>query len=412
MKALYESDAGRFAGPACGLDTNESRCHRSHQGWGSMGAKPDTFIIGDDAVPQLFDPFTLRGVTLRNRVGVSPMCQYWAEGGTPSDWHLVHLGSRAVGGAGLVVAEATAVEARGRITPKDAGIWSDEHVEPWARVARFVAEYGAVPGIQLAHAGRKASTAPPWLRGSHDDSLGDGEEGWEPVGPSAVPFRDGSRVPRALTKPDLLEVQSAFAAAATRAKDAGFRWLELHFAHGYLAHSFLSPLSNRRTDEYGGPFDNRVRFAVETVRAVRRKWPDDLPLTVRLSVTDWVAEGWKLDDSVELAKRLKAEGVDLIDCSSGGAAPGVNYATGPGWQVPLAEAVRSRASIPTAAVGMITGAKQADEIIRTGRADLVMLATEMLIDPYWPFHAAKELNPDNPHHMPPPYDYVVNPAKH
>ena len=362
-------------------------------------------------MPHLFDPFTLRGVTLRNRIGVSPMCQYWSEAGMPSDWHFVHLGSRAVGGAGLVFTEATAVEARGRITPQDAGIWSDDHVEPWAKIARFITLYGAVPGIQLAHAGRKASTAQPWVRGSHDVALGDGEGGWEPVAPSPVPFRDGSRVPRELTTADIRDIQTAFASAAVRAKDAGFRWVELHFAHGYLGHSFLSPLANRRGDEYGGSFDNRVRFAIETARAVRKAWPDDLPLAVRLSATDWVEGGWTLDESVELAKRLKAEGVDLIDCSSGFGVPGVKYPMGPGWQVPLAEAVRSRAGVATAAVGGIAEPGQADEIVRSGKADMVLLATKMLDDPYWALRASRELHPDDPLPMPPPYDYVLNPAR-
>lgn len=362
-------------------------------------------------MPHLFDPFTLRDVTLRNRIAVSPMCQYWAADGKVSDWHLVHLGSRAVGGAGLVLSEQTAVEARGRITPHDAGIWSDDHIEPWARVARFVGEYGAVPGLQLGHAGRKASTAPPWSRAGKDAAVADAEGGWEPVAPSPIPFRDGSRVPRELTKADITDIVAAFGAAAGRAREAGFRWLECHFAHGYLGHAFHSPLSNRRTDEYGGSFENRIRFVVEAVRRVRRSWPDDLPLSVRLSLTDWVDGGWTLDESVEMCKRLKGEGADLIDCSSGFGFPGVEYPMGPGWQVPLSEAIRTQVGIPTAAVGMITEPRQADEIIRAGKADIVMLATKMLHDPYWPLHASQELHPDAPHHLPPPYDYVVNPPK-
>lgn len=353
----------------------------------------------------LFDPLTLRGVTLRNRIGVSPMCQYWAEDGMPSDWHLVHLGSRAVGGAGLVIAEATAVEARGRITPGCTGIWSEAHVEPWARVAKFVNEYGAVAGIQIAHAGRKANTLQPWLRGDHDTPAGDAS--WDVVAPSALPFRDGSNMPRELTIDDIKEIQAAFRSAAERALRAGFRFLELHGAHGYLMHSFLSPLSNKRTDLYGGSFENRTRFALETTRLVRGVWPEELPLAVRLSCTDWVEGGWTIEDSIALSKLLKAEGVDLIDCSSGFNAPGVRYPMGPGWQVPFAERIRREAGIPTAAIGGISDATHADEITRNGRADVVLLAREFLRDPYWPFHASRELKRPEALKLPDPYDYAV-----
>ena len=356
-------------------------------------------------MPTLFDPLTLRSVTLKNRIGVSPMCQYWAKDGLPSDWHLVHLGSRAVGGAALVIAEATAVEARGRITPGCTGIWSEAHIEPWARVAKFVREYGAVPGIQIGHAGRKANTLQPWLRGDHDTPTGDAS--WDVVAPSSVPFREGSNVPRELTLDDIKTIQLAFRSAAERAFRAGFQFLELHGAHGYLMHSFASPLSNQRTDQYGGSFENRTRFTLETTRIVRTVWPDNLPLAVRLSCSDWVEGGWTLDDSIALAKLLKNEGVDLIDCSSGFGSSGVRYPFGPGWQVPLSDRLRKEAGIATATVGQITDATHAAEIIHNGRADIVLLARELLRDPYWPFHAAKELGKPDAVKLPEPYDYAV-----
>ena len=340
-------------------------------------------------MPHLFEPFSLRGVTLRNRIAVSPMCEYSSEDGFPNDWHLVHLGSRAVGGAGLVVTEATAVEPRGRISPGDAGIWSDAHIGPWARIARFLAEHGAVAGIQLAHAGRKGSTARPWEGGK---GVADADGGWEPVAPSALAFEPAYRLPHALSRGDIQGIQDDFVAAARRSLEAGFRWIELHAAHGYLAHQFLSPLSNHREDDYGGSFENRIRFLVETTRAVRAAWPDDLPLTVRLSCTDWVEGGWTLPESIELSRRLKAEGVDLIDCSSGGGVPDAPIPVGAGYQVPFAEAIRREAGIPTGSVGMITAPMQADELIRNGRADLIFLAREMLRDPYWPLHAAYVLH--------------------
>lgn len=359
-------------------------------------------------MPALFDPLPLRSVTLRNRIGVSPMCQYFAHDGLPDNWHLVHLGSRSVGGAGLVIAEATAVEPRGRITPYCTGLWSDAHTAAWSPIARFIAEHGAIPGIQIAHAGRKASTAQPWLRDSHDVAVSDAEGGWEPVAPSALPFRPGSRMPHELTVDEIQAIQAHFTAAATRALAAGFQLLELHFAHGYLAHSFLSPISNHRTDQYGGPFDHRCRFALETATAVRRVWPERLPLAVRLSVTDWTDGGWTTEESIELSRKLKALGVDLIDCSSGFVAPGGRYPIGPGWQVSLAQQIKRGADIPTAAVGAITQPAQADTIIRSEQSDIVLLASEFLRDAYWPLHAAKTLQPDKSITMPPPYDYVVN----
>ena len=353
-----------------------------------------------DLMAHLFDPFSLRGVTLRNRVGVSPMCQYSSEDGFATDWHLVHLGARAVGGAGLVIAEASAVEPGGRISPQDLGIWSDAHVPMLSRIAAFVASQGAVAGIQIAHAGRKASTARPWDGGK---PLASSKGGWQPVGPSAIAFDEGYPVPDLLTRDDIRTIQGAFRAAAIRADAAGFEWLELHGAHGYLVHSFHSPLSNQRDDEYGGTFDNRVRFTLETVRAIRGVWPENRPLSVRLSCTDWVDGGWTINECVELARRLKGEGVDLIDCSSGGGSPKQVIPVGAGFQVPFAEAIRQEAGIATAAVGMITQAMQADEIIRNGRADIVFLAREMLRDPYWAIHAAQTLRYKGQLPVPPQY---------
>jgi 2,4-dienoyl-CoA reductase-like NADH-dependent reductase (Old Yellow Enzyme family) len=340
-------------------------------------------------VPHLFEPLTLRSIEIRNRIGVSPMCQYSSDDGVASDWHLVHLGSRAVGGAGLVIAEATAVEAIGRITPGCAGIWADKHIEALARITKFIRQQGAVAGIQLAHAGRKASASRPW---EGDASLSKSEGGWEPIGPSAIPFGAKlTRAPREMTRDDIARVQRAFREAAQRSLAAGYQFVELHNAHGYLAHSFLSPISNRRTDEYGGTFENRVRFTLETVRGIRAVWPDNLPFGVRISATDWIDGGWTIEDSVDLAKRLKSAGVDIVDCSSGALAPNVKYPAGAGWQVPLAETVRRGAEIATAAVGVITEPTHADEIIRNGRADIVLLAREFLRSPYWPVHAAEKL---------------------
>lgn len=341
------------------------------------------------AMPHLFTPLTIKSVTLRNRIGVSPMCQYSSDDGVANDWHLVHLGARAAGGAGLVIAEATAVSPVGRISPGDAGIWAEKHVEPLARINRFVKQQGAVPGIQLAHAGRKASAARPWEGGGH---LTGDAGGWMPVAPSAVAFGgDLNQVPHALTLEEIRQVQADFVAAAKRALTAGYEWLEIHAAHGYLAHEFLSPFSNQRTDAYGGSFENRVRFLLEMTRAVRAVWPDRLPFTVRLSCTDWMEGGWDLEQSVELAKRLKAEAVDLIDCSSGGGVAHAKIPVAAGYQVPFAERIRRDAEIATAAVGLITEAKQANEIIESGRADLVLLARQMLSDPNWPVHAARAL---------------------
>ena len=339
-------------------------------------------------MPTLFDPLSLRSITLPNRIAVSPMCEYSSEDGFAGDWHLVHLGSRAVGGAALVLTEATAVEARGRISPRDLGLWKDAHVEPLARIVRFVESQGAVPGVQLAHAGRKASTAVPWEGGA---GLGPEQGGWEPVAPSAVPFSDRTRMPRQMILEDIAQVVESFAAAARRARAAGFRVVELHFAHGYLVHEFLSPLSNRRQDAWGGGFEQRIRLALEITRAVRSGWPEALPLLARLSCTDWVEGGWTLDETVELARRLAAEGVDLVDCSSGGLVANARIDAVPGYQVPFARRIRREARVGTAAVGLISSPAQADAIVREGEADLVFLARAMLRDPYWPLHAAAEL---------------------
>ncbi|MBI5767136.1 MAG: NADH:flavin oxidoreductase/NADH oxidase [Verrucomicrobia bacterium] len=349
----------------------------------------------------LFAPLTLKTVTLRNRIGVSPMCMYAAEDGVANDWHLVHLGARAAGGAGLVIAEATAVAPEGRITPGCAGLWTEKQLEPLARVTRFLKQHGAVPGIQLAHAGRKAAAARPWEGGAH---LSDAAGGWTPLGPSALAYGGGlDRVPREMSANDIARVEADFVAAAKRALAAGYEWLELHSAHGYLAHEFLSPLSNHRTDRYGGNFENRIRFLLETTRAVRGVWPERLPLTVRLSCTDWVDGGWTIDESVELARRLRAEGVDLIDCSSGGGVHAAKVPAAPGFHVPFAERIKREAGIATAVVGLITEPKQADAIVREGRADVVLLARELLRDPNWPLRAARELGQAGVLPPPPPY---------
>jgi 2,4-dienoyl-CoA reductase-like NADH-dependent reductase (Old Yellow Enzyme family) len=336
----------------------------------------------------LFTELKQRSVTFRNRIAVSPMCQYSSTDGFANDWHLVHLGSRAAGGAGAVIMEATAVEARGRISPQDQGIWKDEHVEFLTRIAAFVKSQGAVAGIQLAHAGRKASTRRPWEGGK---PIAPADGGWPTVAPSAVPFSEGDPAPAALSKAEIAALVDSFAIAAKRALRAGFRLLELHYAHGYLAHEFLSPLSNRRTDEYGGSFENRIRFSSEVAHAVREAWPQDLPLWVRISATDWVEGGWDIDQSVELSRRLRALGIDLIDCSSGGLSPAQRIPLGPGYQAPFAERIRREAEIATGAVGLITEPEEAEELVRSGKADIVLLAREFLRDPYFPLHAAKAL---------------------
>ncbi|PTY07396.1 oxidoreductase [Opitutaceae bacterium EW11] len=350
----------------------------------------------------LFDPFSLKSLTLRNRVGVSPMCMYSAVDGVANDWHLVHLGARAVGGAGLIITEATAVAPKGRITPSDLGLWSDAQVEPLARATRFMREHGAVPGIQLAHAGRKASAESPWAGSRH---IADSAGGWPVVGPSEIAFGgDLTKVPRALSIPELQAFQANFVAAAKRALAAGYEWLEIHSAHGYLLHQFLSPISNHRTDEYGGSFDNRIRLVRETTRAVRAVWPERLPLTIRLSCTDWVEGGWTVEETVELCRRLKEDGIDLVDCSSGGMTPNAKVPTGPGYQVLFAERIRREVGLPTAAVGLISEPEQAEEIVHREKADLVLIARASLRDPHWPLHAAKALG--QAAKLPPPKQYL------
>jgi 2,4-dienoyl-CoA reductase-like NADH-dependent reductase (Old Yellow Enzyme family) len=329
------------------------------------------------------------------------MCQYSChDDGIPTEWHLIHLGARASGGAGMVMVEATAVTAEGRISPGDVGIWSDAHLASHTQLASALAALGTVPAIQLAHAGRKASTAQPWHGGG---PVGVDQGGWQPVGASAINFADNYPTPTELSTQEVGGIVNAFRAATIRANDAGFDWVEIHAAHGYLLHSFLSPLSNQRTDRYGGSFDNRIRLLVETAHAMRTVWPAAKPLTVRISCTDWVEGGWTLEESIDLARRLKDEGVDLIDCSSGGTSPTAKVPVGAGYQTPFAERIRREAAIATAAVGMITEPMQADEIIRNGRADLVLLARELLRDPHWPLHAAQALHQRDKAAIPPQY---------
>ena len=338
----------------------------------------------------LLSPLTIRGVTLRNRIAVSPMCQYCAVDGLADDWHLVHLGSRAVGGAGLVIVEASGVAPEGRITAGDMGIWGDQHIEPLARIARFVERMGSVAGIQLAHAGRKASCAPPFHGGAPLMTPEAG--GWQVVAPSAIPFDEGHPIPRALDAAGIDGVVAAFTAAARRALAAGFRVIEIHSAHGYLLHEFLSPLSNHRSDEYGGSLENRMRLLLRVTKAIRAVMPDELPLFVRISATDWVEGGWDLAQSVELAKALKPLGVDLIDASSGALVPHARIPVGKNYQVPFASEIRRQAGIATGAVGMITEAEQANEIITGGCADLILIGREFLREPYWALQAEQALN--------------------
>jgi 2,4-dienoyl-CoA reductase-like NADH-dependent reductase (Old Yellow Enzyme family) len=348
-------------------------------------------------VTDLFSPFALRGVTLRNRIGVAPMCQYCCgPDGLPTDWHLAHLVSRAVGGAGLTIAEATAVTAEGRISPGDLGIWSEAHVGPHARLAAAIAAVGSVPGIQLAHAGRKGSRLPAWRHGPADPA-------WSCPAPSAEAFGDYA-TPRAMTEAEIGATIAAFAAGARRAVQAGYRFIELHAAHGYLYHQFLSPLANRRNDRWGGDFDGRTRIVTETVAAVRAAIPDDLPLAIRVSHTDWVEGGWTTEETVELARRVKALGIDMVDVSSGGVDPRQKIPLAPGYQVPGAAAVRDGADVPVAAVGLITEPEHAQSILTEGKADLIFLARALLRDPYWPLNAAAKLGRTEALAIPPQYD--------
>jgi 2,4-dienoyl-CoA reductase-like NADH-dependent reductase (Old Yellow Enzyme family) len=334
------------------------------------------------------ESFRLRDVEFRNRIGIPPMCQYSATDGVASDWHFVHYGSRAVGGAGLLIFEATAVAPEGRITPGDLGLWKDEQAAALGRIARFVQEHGCVPAVQLAHAGRKASAALGW---QEQRSLSAAEGGWTALAPSAIAFGEGYATPREMSRDEINAVIEAFAGAARRAREAGLRVLEVHAAHGYLLHQFLSPLSNRRSDAYGGVFENRTRLVREVVAAVREHWPERLPLFVRLSATDWVEGGWTVEETVELCRQIKTLGVDLVDVSSAGLVPTASIPAGPGFQTGFAARIRREAGIATAAVGLITSAAQADHIVRTGQADMVLLGREILRHPYWPLQAAATL---------------------
>ncbi|HEY4617957.1 MAG TPA: NADH:flavin oxidoreductase/NADH oxidase [Flavobacterium sp.] len=338
----------------------------------------------------LFSPLQIKSITIKNRIAISPMCQYSAINGFANDWHLVHLGSRATGGAGLIIQEATAVSAEGRISPGDLGLWKDEQIEKMQHINRFIIGQNAVPGIQLAHAGRKASSSAPWEGGKKIDSA---HGGWETVAPSAIGFHD-NETPVALDKTGIQKVISDFKSAARRSVEAGFQVMEIHAAHGYLLHEFMSPLSNLRTDEYGGSFENRIRMMLEVLEAVQSEWPKELPLFVRISATDWADGGWNIDESVQLSKILKEKGVDLIDVSSGGAVPYQKIALGPNYQVPFAERIKKETGILTGAVGLITEAAQAEEILTSGKADLVLFARESLRNPNLGLTFAKELDTD------------------
>jgi 2,4-dienoyl-CoA reductase-like NADH-dependent reductase (Old Yellow Enzyme family) len=349
----------------------------------------DRKVLQRDTTPHIFHPISFRSVTARNRIMVSPMCQYSATDGVPNDWHLQHLGCRAVGGAGIVFTEMTNVEPRGRISPGCLGLWNDEQRDAFARIARFVRGQGAVAGIQLAHAGRKASTAAPWDGGR---PIAPENGGWPIIAPSPIPFGEGYAAPTEMDVKTITDIVALFAASARRAREAGFDVIELHGAHGYLISTFLSPITNRRTDRYGGSFENRIRFLLQVVDAVRSEWPEDKPLFVRISCSDWMEGGWNLEASVKLAQLLKAGGkVDLVDCSSGGVDPRQKVDIYPGYQVPFAAAVRSRAGIATGAIGLISSPELAEQIVASGQADIVVMARAFLNDPYWPMHAAKAL---------------------
>ncbi|HEY2649569.1 MAG TPA: NADPH dehydrogenase NamA [Puia sp.] len=339
----------------------------------------------------LFDALKIRSVQFKNRIAISPMCQYSSVDGFANDWHLVHLGSRASGGAALIIQEATAVTKRGRISPDDMGLWKDEQIEPLQRITGFIKKQGSVPGIQLAHAGRKASMSSPWKGGKR---LEESDDGWITQAPSAIPFNEGYTLPEAMSKQDITQTISAFKSSAIRALDAGFEVIEIHGAHGYLINSFLSPLSNQRTDEYGGSFDNRTRFVKEIISHIRSVWPEKLPLFLRISCTDYSPDGWDIVSSVLLSAMVKQMGVDLIDCSSGGLIPNVRIPLEPGYQVPFAETIKRETGVMTGAVGLITTASQANEIIESGKADMVLIARESLRRPYFPLTAAKELGED------------------
>lgn len=351
----------------------------------------------------LFSPVTFRSLQLKNRLIVSPMCMYSSKNGFANDFHVMHMGQFAAGGFALAIAEATAVEPEGRISPDDAGLWIDEQIEPLARTTRLVKQMGGVAGVQLGHAGRKAAVTRPWGAVNPGEPLFPHNGGWQVVAPSDIPFSGTHQVPHALTIPEIHRIQKSFETAAKRAIEAGYDVVEVHGAHGYLLHQFLSPLSNRRTDEYGGSFDNRTRMIVETTRRVRKVWPENKPLFVRISATDWAEGGWDLEQSIALAKKLKLEGVDLIDVSTGGLIPDAVIKPAPGFQVPFAEAIRKQAGIATGAVGWISDAKQAEEIIASGKADVVLMARGALRDPHFPYHAARELGVNHSAIMPGQY---------
>jgi 2,4-dienoyl-CoA reductase-like NADH-dependent reductase (Old Yellow Enzyme family) len=348
---------------------------------------------------KLFEPLKIRSIELKNRIVVSPMCQYSSVDGFANDWHLVHLGTRAVGGAALVFSEATAVSAEGRITPHDLGIYIDEHIEFLKRITDFIKGQNTVAGIQLAHAGRKASHHRPW---EGNAALKENDNAWITQAPSSIPFREGEPLPHALSKEEIQQVAEDFKQAAIRAKEAGFQVIELHAAHGYLIHEFLSPLSNHRKDEYGGSFENRIRFLIEITEAVRQVWSEEHPLFARISATDWVDGGWNIEESVELCRILKTKAVDLIDCSSGGNSPAQKIPVGPMYQTPFAERIKKEAGIMTGAVGLITTAAEAEAILANEQADLIFLARQLLREPYFPLHAAHDLSVDIP--WPPQYD--------
>lgn len=342
---------------------------------------------------KLFEPLQIKSIKLKNRIVVSPMCEYSSIDGFSNDWHLVHLGSRAVGGAALIITEAAAVSPEGRISPDDLGIWKDEHIEGLKRITSFIESQASVAGIQLAHAGRKASHNCPW-KGGKIISVEEG--GWQTVAPDSIPFRPEERIPLALNIPAIKKVIADFKDAAKRAVKAGFKVIEIHAAHGYLLHSFLSPLSNQRQDEYGGSFENRIRIVLEVVDAIKSVWPEDLPLFIRISASDWTEGGWTLEESIQLTKILKNKGVNLVDCSSGGNIPNAKITVGPGYQVHFAEAIKKETGMLTGAVGIITTPEQAEEIVASGKADVVIMARQLLRDPYFPLHAAKTLGVDLP----------------
>ena len=342
----------------------------------------------DKENPKLFQPLKIRDVTIKNRIAVSPMCMYSTENGFSNHWHLVHIGSRAVGGAGLVIMESTAVSPEGRISPGDLGLWKTEHIQGLRDIVDFGTAQGAVMGIQLGHAGRKASTSSPWTGGKY---LHPQEAGWQTIAPSPIPFHPNNPAPQKMNLDDIGKVVMDFQRAAKRALEAGFEVVEIHAAHGYLLHQFLSPLSNQRTDEYGGSFENRIRFVLEVTEAVRAVWPENLPLLIRISATDWAEGGWNPDESVQLVKILKEKGVDLIDCSTGGLVPNVKIPVEKGYQIPFAERIRKETGILTSAVGLITKAEEAEAIIAQGKADMAFIAREFLRDPYFPLHAARKL---------------------